>query len=284
MAQSSAQPLSVGNVVTTAFQLYKNRFKPYFLLALKAYFWLLVPVYGWAKFFAISALISRLAYGELVNQPETIEDGTKYVNSKLWQFLVAAILLGLIALGAYIAFAIAIAIAVVFGGLVGAQLGSGLVGLQLGNSTLTAIAFIIAGVAFIAFIVGFLLILVRFYIYEVPLAIEDNNDSTSTISRSWELTKGFVGRILLISFVAVLITLPLLVLGQIVSATLQSSLAALIEQQSILSLPLVVVYLGLNFVLGALQLPFTQAVKAVVYYDLRTRKEGLGLNLRDRNI
>ncbi|PSB35077.1 DUF975 domain-containing protein [Chlorogloea sp. CCALA 695] len=275
MAQSSAQPLSVGNIVTTAFQLYKNRFKPYFLLALKAYFWLLVPVYGWAKFFAISALISRLAYGELVNQPETIKDGTYFVNSKMWQFLVAAILLGLIALGAYIALVIAIGIAVVFGGLVGSQ---------LGNSALIAIAFIVAGVAFIAFIVGFLLILVRFYIYELPLAIEDNTDSTSTISRSWELTKGFVGRILLISFVAVLITLPLLVLGQIVSATLQSSLAVLIEQQSILSLPLVVIYLGLNFVLGAIQLPFTQAVKAVVYYDLRTRKEGLGLNLRDRNI
>ncbi len=117
MAQSSAQPLSVGNIVTTAFQLYKNRFKPYFLLALKAYFWLLVPVYGWAKFFALSALISRLVYGELVNQPETITNGTKYVNSKLWQFLVAAILLGLIALGAYIAFAIAIGIVVGFGGL-----------------------------------------------------------------------------------------------------------------------------------------------------------------------
>ena len=275
MAQSSSQPLSVGNIVTTAFQLYKNRFKPYFLLALKAYFWLLVPIYGWAKFFALSALISRLVYGELVNQPETIKNGTKYVNSKLWQFLVAAILLGLIALGAYIAFAIAIGIAVGFGGVVA---------YQLGKSALTAITFIIAGVAFIAFIVGFLWILVRFYIYEVPLAIEDNIDATSTISRSWQLTKGNVSRIMLISFVAVLITLPLLILGQIVSATLQSSLAALIEQQSILSLPLIVVYFGLSFVLGALQLPFTQAVKAVVYYDLRTRKEGLGLNLRDRNI
>jgi membrane-anchored glycerophosphoryl diester phosphodiesterase (GDPDase) len=128
-----------------------------------------------------------------------------------------------------------------------------------------------------------LLILVRFYIYELPLAIEDNIDSTSTISRSWQLTKGFVGRILLISFVAVLITLPLLILGQIVSETLQSSLVVLIEQQSILSLS-PFVYLGLYFVLFAIQLPFTQAVKAVVYYDLRTRKEGLGLNLRDRNI
>ena len=275
MAQNSLQPLSVGNVVTTAFQLYKNRFRPYFLLALKAYFWLLVPIYGWAKFCATSALISRLVYGELVNQPETIKEGTRYVNSKLWQFLVAVILLGLIIIGAYMVFGIAAGIAAVFGGLVFSQ-GS--------NGALTAIAFIIAGVAFIALFVVFLLISVRFYVYEVPLAIEDNIDATSTISRSWELTKGFVGRILLISFVSLLITLPILILGQVVSTTLQSSFAVLIEQQSILSLPLVILNLGLNFALGAVQLPFTQAVKAVVYYDLRTRKEGLGLNLRDRNI
>ncbi len=274
MAQSSAQPLSVGNIVTTAFQLYKNRFKPYFLLALKAYFWLLVPVYGWAKFFALSALISRLVYGELVNQPETITNGTKYVNSKLWQFLVAAILLGLIALGAYIAFAIAIGIAG-FGGLVA---------YQVGNSALTGIAFIIGAIAFIAFFVGFLWILIRFYIYEVPLAIEDNIDSTSTISRSWHLTKGFVGRIMLISFVAVLITFPLILLVQVISTALQFSLASLGEQNPVIGLLVFVLTLGLSFASGALQLPFTQALKAVVYYDLRTRKEGLGLNLRDRNI
>lgn len=275
MAQSSAQPLSVGNIVTTAFQLYKNRFKPYFLLALKAYFWLLVPVYGWAKFFALSALISRLVYGELVNQPETIKDGTRYVNSKMWQFLVAAILLGLIALGAYIALAIAIGIAVAFGGLFASQ---------VGNSALTAIIFIIGAIAFIAFIVGFLLILVRFYIYEVPLAIEDNIDSTSTISRSWQLTKGNARRIMLISFVGFLITFPLILLVQVISTALQFSLASLGEQNPVIGLLVFVLTLGLSFASGALQLPFTQALKAVVYYDLRTRKEGLGLNLRDRNI
>lgn len=275
MAQSLSQPLSVGNVVTTAFQLYKNRFQPYFILALKAYFWLLVPVYGWAKFCATSALISRLVYGELVDRPETIKDGTRYVNSKMWQFLVAAILLGLIVFAAYIVFAIAAGIAAVFGGLVFSQ---------GGNAALGAIAFIIAGISFIALLIGFLLVLVRFYLYELPLAIEEPMDATLTISRSWELTKGFVGRILLISFVAFLITLPLIILGQIISTLLQSSITDLITQKSIIFLPLVLLYVGFNFGLGALQLPFTQAVKAVVYYDLRTRKEGLGLNLRDRNI
>lgn len=218
MAQSSLQPLSVGKVVTTAFQLYKNRFQPYFLLALKAYFWLLVPVYGWAKFCAISALISRLVYGELVNQPETIKDGTRYVNSKLWQFLVAAILLGLIVFAGYIGlFIVSFIVALAFGGLIG---------LQSGN---LGIAALVGGIIAILIIIGFVLILVRFYIFEVPLAIENNIDATSTISRSWELTKGFIGRILLISFVALLITLPLFVLGQIIGTTLQSSFAVLIR-------------------------------------------------------
>lgn len=35
---------------------------------------------------------------------------------------------------------------------------------------------------------------------------------------------------------------------------------------------------------GVLILPFWQTVKAVVYYDLRSRHEGLGLQLRDYDI
>ncbi|GFZ94066.1 hypothetical protein [Okeania sp. KiyG1] len=31
-------------------------------------------------------------------------------------------------------------------------------------------------------------------------------------------------------------------------------------------------------------LPFWQAIKAVVYYDLRTRREGMGLQLRKQDI
>ena len=276
MAQSSSQPLSVGNVVTTAFQLYKNRFQPYFLLAFKAYFWLLVPVYGWAKFSAISALISRLVYGELVNQPETIKDGTRYVNSKLWQFFLAGIILGLIVVGAYIVFTIAVVIVGVVVGFVGAQ---------LNNFATIAIAGVLGAIAFIAFLIGFFLLFVRFFVFELPLAIEDNMDASSTISRSWELTKGFVGRILLISFVAFLITFPLFALVQLVSFALRSILVTSNgEPNPVLALLFFTLTLCLSFSSGAVQLPFWQAIKAVVYYDLRTRKEGLGLNLRDRNI
>jgi len=40
--------------------------------------------------------------------------------------------------------------------------------------------------------------------------------------------------------------------------------------------------LPLSFGFGALVLPFWQAIKAIIYYDLRSRKEGLGLQMRDR--
>lgn len=275
MAQGSLQPLSVGNVVTTGFQLYKNRFKPYFLLALKANAWVIVPIYGWAKFFALSALISRLVYGELIDRPETISAGTRYVNSKLWQFLLAGILISLIVFGAVFAFAIAIGIALVFAGLIGSQLGS---------LALTAIASILAAIAVIVFSIGFLLLFMRFFVYDVPLAIEDNVDGSSTISRSWQLTKGFVGRILLVWFVAVLITLPLIAFVQFVSFAFQFASVISGEQNPGVNLLFFLLTLGLGILSGAIQTPFWQAIKAVVYYDLRTRKEGLGLKLRDRNI
>jgi hypothetical protein len=36
-------------------------------------------------------------------------------------------------------------------------------------------------------------------------------------------------------------------------------------------------------VTGALFAPFWQSIKAVIYYDLLSRKEGLGIELRDSN-
>jgi len=38
----------------------------------------------------------------------------------------------------------------------------------------------------------------------------------------------------------------------------------------------------LSFASGALVTPFWQAMKAIIYYDLRSRKEGLDLQMRKR--
>jgi hypothetical protein len=269
------QPLSVGNVVTAGIRIYRSHLKACFLLALKAYVWLLVPVYGWAKFAALSALLSRLAFGEVINQPESIDSGTRHVNSKMWQFLVAGLLLFLISLGIIIGFGVVVGIiTVIFAALTAAR-----------NIVTTVAGILIFLVAFFAALIGMMWLFTRFYIFDLPLAVEDNIDATSTISRSWELTKGYVWRILGISFVAWLIALPLSIAVQIVSNIIQAIYAVLLRENSpIFAVVYFIVLVALSFTSGAAILPFWQAVKAVVYYDLRTRKEGLGLKLRDRGV
>jgi len=274
-SSSSMQPLSVGNVVTAGIRIYRSHLKDYFLLALRAYAWLLVPVYGWAKFAALSALLSRLAFGELVNQPESVDSGTRHVNSKMWQFLVAGLLLFLISFGIIIGFGIAVGIITVMFAALSA----------VGNTLITIIGVLIFIAAFFLALLGMMWLFTRFYIFDLPLAIEDDIDATSTISRSWELTKRYVWRILGISFVAWLITLPFSIAVQIVSSIIQAIYAVLLRESSpVFTVIYFIVIIALSFASGAAVLPFWQAVKAVVYYDLRTRREGLGLKLRDRDV
>lgn len=275
---SPIEPLSLGNVITAGIRIYRSHLKDYFLLALKAYVWLLVPIYGWAKFYALSALISRLTFAELVNQPESISSGQRFVNSRIWQFLINILLMLLVGMGILIGVVIVFAIF----GVLSAVLVGGLN--QQANIGVYLMLGLLAFVVGILALVAVLWISTRFYLVEVPLAIEDNVDGTSTIARSWELTKGYVWRIILISFVAFLITLPIQIFVQIVSTIVQLIFTPLLEQNSGFGLLFAVIILALSFASGAIVLPFWQAIKAVIYYDLRSRREGLGLKLRDYEI
>lgn len=273
------QPLSLGNVVSAGLRLYRSHLKDYFLLALKAYVWLLVPFYGWAKFYALSALISRLAFGELVNQPESISSSVRFVNSRLWQFFVTILWMFLLFLGITIG-----------GGILGFIFGVLSIGIfsattLQGNAGFYVILALLVVLVSLIILIAFFWLLTRFFLVDVPLAIEDDVDGTSTIGRSWELTKGYVWRILLISFVAFLITLPLQIVVQIIITVIQLIFASLSDQNSsVFGLISSLLILALSFGSGAIILPFWQAIKAVVYYDLRSRREGLGLRLRDYEI
>lgn len=276
---SPIQPLSLGNVVSAGLRLYRSHLKDYFLLALKAYVWVLVPIYGWAKFYALAALISRLAFGELVEQPESIQSGQRFVNSRLWQFLVTMLLMLLVGMG--IGFSLVV-LFVLFSLLSAALLGG--TGQQGNPTTYVLIGLIIFVVGIVA-IVALLWLLTRFFCVEVPLAIEDNVDGASTISRSWELTQGYVWRILLISFVAFLITIPIQIVVQIITTVIQLLFTSLFERGfGVYGLLFFLLILALTLASSAVVLPFWQTIKAVVYYDLRSRREGLGLKLRDHDI
>jgi hypothetical protein len=56
------------------------------------------------------------------------------------------------------------------------------------------------------------------------------------------------------------------------------------QGSSLAAILMFLLILALSFLSGAVIVPFWQTIKAVIYYDLRSRREGLGLKLRDRDI
>lgn len=263
-------PLSVGNVVSASLRIYRDHFKSYFGLAFTAYLWLLVPIYGWAKYSAISGLISRLAYGEVRENPEIVSDANSEVNPRMWRFLWAGVLTSLIYIGVYLGCAIALLVVGVGAATIFGQNGRIIGGL-------------LVAVGVIAFLIIYIRILSRLLIVEVPLAIENNQSASSAISRSWELTKGSVGRIQWIVVVAFLVSLPVYIVSNVLTAIVQIVLLRLLgPESSLYFLFYWILIVGLSFGFGALLTPFWQAIKAIIYYDLRSRKEGLGLQMRDK--
>ena len=140
---SASDPLSVGNVVSAGLRIYRDRFRLYYGLAFNAYAWLLIPIYGWAKFSAIPGQIARLAFYEVSETPETASEARSYVDPRMWTFFWSGLLVSLIIVGAVFGGAIALGIVTVsIAAIVGQQpTGIGLL-----------IAFLLGGVALIAFL------------------------------------------------------------------------------------------------------------------------------------
>ncbi len=266
------KPLSIGNVVSAGLRIYRNNFKKYFKLAFFGYLWILVPIYGWAKFAAMTGIISRLAFKEIAEQPETVRDAQRYVNPRMWNFLVAGLLVSLILFGAIIPYALIIGITL---GIAGALFDGSSFGV-LG----TVVISLVSVAAILLFIFGIIWLFSKLFLVELPLAIEENANATNTIKRSWQLTKGSVGRIQLIVFLVFLISLPIGIAINILSAILQVIVGTALENNSALAgiggLFYIVFLLGAS----AFILPLWQSVKAVIYADLRVRREGMGIDLR----
>lgn len=272
-AKSAMKPLSVGNVVSAGIRIYRDHFKLYFQLALQAYLWLIVPVYGWAKFSYFMGLISRLAYSEVLERPETFQDARRHVKPKMWEFFLASLLVSIIVSVALFA---AIIVSAIIGGIFAAifaqQSSPNLVGIL--------IAVVFGLIYLFALIFAYVWLVSRLLIVELPLAIETNVDCASAIKRSWELTKGSVFRIQGVVFIAFLISIPISIVLQIASAIFQVLPAVFLPPDSPITAILYVLGLILVTVVGgAFMIPFWQAIKAVIYYDLRVRREGMGMEL-----
>ncbi|HSM82407.1 MAG TPA: hypothetical protein VLS96_12010, partial [Nodosilinea sp.] len=302
-AQSGTQlgPLNPGDVVSAALRLYKDRFKTFVRLAAVATLWLLGGVvglglvvsvlaalgagvggevgaivgglvgllvgfapllYGSAQYYAISSVIGRLSFQELINQPETAAEARRQVTPRLGQFLFLGFLLLLAYLAAYL-------VAVLGAGLAGGGVGLVAAGLftALVNDTVGAIVGVLLGVLLGLGVLLIVLIWVasRLFIAEVVLAIEPRQDAGGSMSRSWELTQTSIWRIQVVFLATFLIQLPILsVTNYIPSILLELLPAEGAVYGVIFALSLLLSLLG-----SLVVLPLWQAVKGVLYYDLR---------------
>lgn len=306
--QNPIQPLSVGNVVSAGFKLYRSHLKLYLSIALISVLWILLPLIGLifvgtvggvigavsqqpvitgliillavlaavpvmiycsAKSALNSALIARLAFGELVEQPEGAKAVRNQLKPKMWGFWLAGFLVALIAI-----------VFSVFNNIVQASVAGS------ENPVIATLVFILVLVS----LTVQAWVNCRLFIYEVPLAIENEvRGGSESLGRSWDLTRGSAVRIFSITLVTFLITLPIFLLLFVVAGILmvllfQGSFQTGLSGADFMPLALFFIFgiyglilLGLLFVL-----PLWQAIKAVVYYDLRSRREGMGLQLRDR--
>lgn len=278
MSQNLMRPLNVGNVVTTALVLYRSHLKLYISLAFQALLWWFIPVYGWAKALTINAQISRLAFRELINQPETAKTSLSHIEPRMWKFLGTGFLTGLILTGINICISLASTIILFIPILV-------ISATFRNNSDIIGILTVLLQLIMnLVSLVAQLWFQSRLLITELPLAIESEVDAITTINRTWDLSKGSALRIQLILLVCYLITLPIFAVVIIPTfftflslvTTTSSPENAIATFFRLFLLSLIVIS-----ILGTILAPFWQAVKAVIYYDLRNRREGIGLKLRD---
>ena len=241
--------------------------------------WLLLWLFCLAKSATHAALISRLAFGELMQQPEPLRLARYHTNRRFWQFLLAILLLFLVFILAYIAISLLL---IPLSLVLQTSLGGGYY--ISGGGYRDVVLATIGSSYFLALLGTIAWLLVRLMIFDLPLAIETDLNAATTLSRAWQLTRKQTLRLSSIAIVVVAIAFPFQIFSAIITLTLQSVLTATLPAGPF---SLFLLLWGIGSLVGILSslffLPLWQTVKATIYFDLRSRKEGLGLQLRSLN-
>ncbi|NCS42589.1 MAG: hypothetical protein GPJ23_06190 [Microcystis aeruginosa G13-05] len=295
MTNNSIAPLTIGNTINTAFRLYRDRFQTYVFFAVRAGLWSLLPlilqlilsqllyqtitpeqgsdiglrlflfpiqIFSAAKSLFNNAVISRLAFQDIIYQPETAGQAEKKVKPKMWRLWWMQVLIGL--LGAAIMLAITLSLALV--------------------SFIPILGVLLILPAFFCLPFFFLWLSARICIAELPLVIEDNLGSWQAIKRGWHLTKNSAWRIVGVIFIASLLIIPVYLLsGALASipfwfnfSSFYSSFESVEDWETLTENPLffrqmVMFSYGLSTVfllLSILLVPFWQSLKSVIYNHL----------------
>lgn len=294
MTNNSIEPLNIGNTINTAFRLYRDRFPTYVFFAVRAGLWSLLPlvlqlilsqllyqtitpeqgsdiglrlflfpvqIFSAAKYLFNSAVISRLAFQDIIYQPETSGQAEKKVKPKMWRLWWMQVLIFL--LGAAIILPITLSLVLV--------------------SFIPILGVWLILLASFCLPVFFLWLSARICIAELPLVIEDNLGSWQAIKRGWHLTKNSAWRIVGVIFIASLLIIPVYILSVALASipfwfnssedwqTLTEN-PLFFQQMAMFSYGMITVFVLLNILL----VPFWQSLKSVIYNHLLDQKKNDG--------
>jgi hypothetical protein len=242
MPAPSLRPLSLGEVLDVAFGLYRSLFAPLLVVAAACQ---VLPM-------AIAVYIN--ASGSM-----SAQIGMSVI------YLVVAVVLSALGVAASTLVISEAYLGRTLPASVALSRAAGLLGRLVGVSFLS---WLLIGFGLLLMIVPGLILLAGLVLSAVVAVLEGSPTATDAMGRSWELTRGFRGKVFLAMMVAFLM---LIVPGIAVGGA--AAMAGLTEGAASLGI------LVLESVLQLFIYPYVYVVMTVLYYDLRVRKEGFDLEL-----
>lgn len=243
MTTHTLRPLSLGEVLDVAFGLYRSRFAPLLVIAVVCQ---LIPV-------------CLAVYLQVSSETDL------HLMLRLGYYLIAVVLGSI---------GVAASTFVVSDAYLGRETSAAdalaraapLIGRLVVISFLLSL---VVGVGLILLIVPGLIFLAGLLLSTVVAVIESPPSATAALNRSWALTKGYKGKVLLTMIVAgLLLAVPGIALGVV-----GGLFGAAVNQ------PAALWFFVLPLVFQIFVYPFVYVVQTVLYYDLRVRKEGFDLDL-----
>lgn len=291
--------LTAGNVVTVGIQLFRDKSDEYITTSLQSYLWLFLtglgaalcsslgyvigqalgleswtniilsslffalPVlaFGRGRKIAIGGVLSQIIFNKLISRVETKEEIQKRIFPRTWTFFRAELLLGLVLSGLYIGFAFIIGLIfrTFFFSLRESDI-TDYFALPEQDSSSMLLTLITVVVLLLLLYIGIILFfsyfVARLWLFDVVIALEDVT-AFEAMGRSWQLTRNQGLQSLSVVLISGLLLFP---------PFLTSFLLSFFSIFAIL------------FIIIA-AFPIYQAIKAVFYYDLCSRNEGLTFDL-----
>lgn len=262
----------VSDVITISVAICKNNLNRFLKLSLIAHLWLLVPVYGWAKYFAIAARISRLSL-DLLNEGSSEAKNYYTTPVSLITFLTTGILA--IIIPAFVCLLILFGIVFVYGLLEATVFSStGFSLLDTLNQIDETRAEVILGL-----VILLLMLLItslfygRFFLCDLILMDNSRLGAFQSIRESYRLTKNnpYIFRILIRTFMVVF---PIWAVSYLLLTVCIAILLTFLTKMLLLQAKTSDLYLGLYLIAfwlptaNLLSMPLWQTVKATSYYKI----------------